>query len=271
MSQFLRRMRKDPYLLTGTILTGFICLLVLWGLICSPYDPTEMDATARLAGASSAHLLGTDHLGRDVLSRILYATRVTLWIALGTVGVGAGCGTILGALTGYYGGLLDETLMRIIDVLFAFPSILLALVFVSLFGAGTSQVVLALGIAFIPSFARVVRGEFLRCLVQPYVEVARLQGVKHMRIIFVHILPNILPMLFSSILIGFNNAVLAEAGLSFLGIGSQPPYSSLGRMLSESQAYLFNRPGMVLAVGFVIVVMNLGFAFLGEGIKRWAK
>jgi peptide/nickel transport system permease protein len=260
--------KRNSFLILGCIFTGIILLVVLVGLFYMPYPPTKMDAHAKLQGFSFKHLLGTDHMGRDVFSRVMYGSRVTLAIAASTIVIGAGIGTVIGALTGYFGGAFDEIMMRIIDAMLAFPSILLSLVFVSLFGTGTYQVAVALGISFVPSFARIVRGEFLRCKNMDYVQVAKLQGVSAIRIIFVHILPNTVGVLLSSIMIGFNNAVLAEAGLSFLGIGSQPPYASLGNMLSDAQSYLFSRPSYVISIGVVIVVMVLGFTFLSEGIKR---
>ena len=259
---------RNTYLLIGTILTGLVLLMVIVGIFYTPYDPTRMDASAKLQGISLKHIMGTDNMGRDVFSRVMYGSRITVLIATFTILIGAGVGTVIGALAGYFGGMFSEVTMRIIDAMLAFPSILLSLVFVSLFGTGMSQVAVALGISFVPSFARIVRGEFLRCRNMDYVEVARLQGVSNIRIIFVHILPNIVGVLLSSVMIGFNNAVLAEAGLSFLGIGAQPPYASLGKMLSDAQSYLFKNPGYVISIGLVIVLMVLGFSFLGEGIKR---
>ena len=194
--------------------------------------------------------------------------RTTLLVAMGTVAIGTVFGVLIGAFTGYFGGILDEILMRVNDALFAFPSILLALVFISLLGSGTYQVVIALGIAFIPSFARIVRGEFMKCRNMDYVKNARLQGASHIRIMFVHILPNTMTVLLSAIMIGFNNAVLAEAGMSFLGIGVQPPDASLGRMLSEAQTYLFRAPNYALFPGLIIILMILGFALLGDALKQ---
>ena len=173
---------------------------------------------------------------------------------------------MIGAFTGYFGGWLDEVLMRIIDVVFAFPSILLALVFVSIFGTGRYNVVAALGVAFIPSFARIVRGEFIKYREMDYVKSAQLAGVGRLRIIFVHILPNTFTVLMSSIMIGFNNAVLAEASMSYLGIGVQPPDASLGRMLSESQTYLAGGPWCAIFPGAFLVLLILGVGLLGEGI-----
>ena len=193
---------------------------------------------------------------------------MTLLIACGTVFIGVFLGTILGAAAGYFGGLLDEFLMRINDAVFAFPSILLALVFISLFGSGKYQVMIALGIAFIPSYARIVRGEFIKYRNMDYIQSARLAGAGNFRIMFVHILPNAFPVLLSSIMIGFNNAVLAEASMSFLGIGVQPPDASLGRMLSEAQTYIFSAPTFALFPGIAIIMMVLGFSLLGEAWKR---
>ena len=262
-------MRDNPYLLAGIVITGLIILMTLVGVFWTPYETTEMNAAEKLQGISFRHIMGTDNMGRDVFSRVMYGSRITLLIALGTVCIGTVAGTIIGAVTGYFGGMLDEVVMRVVDALFAFPSILLSLVIISVFGTGWIQLLISLGIAFTPSYARIVRGEVLRCKNMDYVENARLQGVSDLRMIFVHILPNIKGVLASSILIGFNNAVLAEAGLSYLGVGSQPPYASLGKMLSDAQQYMFTTPSFVLCPGIVIVLMVLGFAFLGEGISRW--
>ena len=266
---FLKKIMKDPYLVAGSVITGIVLLVIILGLFWMPYEPTKMSAAEKLQGISFRHIMGTDNMGRDVFSRVMYGSRVTLLIAIGTVAIGATVGTAIGALTGFYGGIFDEVTMRVIDALFAFPSILLALVIVSVFGTGWIQLLMSLGIAFIPSFARIVRGEVLRCRNMDYVESAKLQGVSDARMIFVHILPNIKGVMASSILIGFNNAVLAEAGLSYLGVGSQPPYASLGKMLSDAQQYMFTTPSYCLCPGIVIVLMVLGFSFLGEGIRRW--
>jgi peptide/nickel transport system permease protein len=243
-----------------------VVLLILVGLVWMPYEPTAMSPD-RLQGISAAHLLGTDKMGRDILSRVMYGSRITLVVALGTMAIGAGLGVLIGAVTGYYGGVLDEVVMRIMYGLFAFPNVLLALVFVSILGSSTLNVMWALGIAFIPSFTRVVRSEYIRCKHLDYVKNARLQGAGDARVIFVHILPNVIGVLLSNLMIGFNNAVLAEAGLSFLGIGSQPPFASLGQMISEAQEIFFSVPTAVLGPGLVIVLMVLGFSLMGEGIR----
>ena len=192
----------------------------------------------------------------------------TFFIALGTILLGAGVGILIGAFTGYFGGVVDETLMRINDAITAFPSILLALVFIALLGFGKYNVILALGIAFVPGYARVVRGEFARHREMNYVKSARLMGAGHLRIMFVHILPNTRQVILPTLVIGFNNAVLAEASMSYLGIGVKPPDVSLGYMLSESQAYMSAAPWYMLACGLSIVWLILGVSLIGEGLQR---
>jgi len=259
---------KNFNFIMGVILTGLVVLIAIIGCFYTPYDPDAMDAVAKNSGISMDHWMGCDNFGRDIFSRIMEGIRNTFLISLFTVAIGTIVGVLIGAVTGYFGGWLDEILMRINDALFAFPSVLLALVVISLLGTGMFRVTLALGIAFIPSFARIVRSEIKKQVTQDYVESAKLMGAGNFRIIFVHILPNILPVLLSSIMIGFNNAVLAEAGLSYLGIGVQPPDASLGRMLSEAQSFLFSMPWYALFPGTVIVIMVLGFALMAEGITQ---
>lgn len=263
-----KKFLKNYNFIVGGVLTVVVLLMVLVGIFYTPYDPNAMDAKAKFAGVSLKHLMGCDNFGRDVFSRVLEGSRTTLLVAAGTVLIGTVFGVLIGALTGYYGGIVDEILMRLNDAVFAFPSILLALVFIGLLGSGKYNVILALGIAFIPSFARIVRSEFIKCKNMDYVKNARLQGAGDMRIMFVHILPNTLTVLLPAIMIGFNNAVLAEAGMSFLGIGVQPPDASLGRMLSEAQGYLFTAPAYAIFPGIIIILMVLGFSLLGDGLKE---
>lgn len=258
---------KGSYYFTfGLTLTILMAGLILVGFFWTPYNPDKMSGSLKLCAPSLLHPFGTDQFGRDVLSRVLTGSGSTLVIAAGTVLIGGLAGILIGAVTGYFGGWLDEVLMRISDALAAFPSVLLALVIISISGSGKYKVMAALGIAFVPSFARLVRGEYMRCSKEDYVISARLAGVSVPRILFVHILPNIMPALLSAVAIGFNNAVLAEAGMSYLGIGVQPPDASLGRMLSESQTYLSGGPWCALFPGLFLVLLILGVGMLGEGI-----
>ena len=264
------RFKENRRLYIGLIITGLMLILAITGKFFTPYDPNAMDSANKLAGISAKHIMGCDNFGRDIFSRILAGLDTTMAVAVGTVLIGATFGTVIGALTGYYGGRPDEIMMRFNDAVLAFPSLLLALVIISIMGSGKMNVTIALGILFIPGYARIVRGEFLKCRNLDYVQSARLMGASDLRIMFVHILPNIIPVLLSTVAIGFNNAVLAEAGMSFLGIGVQPPDSSLGRMLSESQSYLFLRPGYALCTGSVIALLIFGFAMLNEGLEKHA-
>ena len=205
------------------------------GIFWTPYDPNAMAAGPKLSPPSLAHLMGTDSFGRDIFSRVLKGAGTTYGIALCTVAIGAVCGTMLGAVTGYFGGIVDDVLMRLGDVLTAFPSILLALVVISLLGPGkTGNVILALGLVFIPSFARMARGTYAGLREVNYVKSARLMGASSGRILWRHILPNTWSVLLPALTIGFNNAVLAEASMSYLCIGVTPPDASLGYMLGKS-------------------------------------
>ena len=263
-------MKKKKYnfnFIFGIVLLVLTIVPAIIGLFWTPYNPETMDKSLKMAGASLKHIYGCDNFGRDIFSRIMSGSAITVVVALGTVIFGSVIGTIIGAFTGYFGGILDEALMRFNDVALAFPSILLALVMVSILGSGKYQVMLALGIAFIPSYARIVRSEYIRIKNLDYVKSAKLAGASDLRIMFVHILPNAKTVILSSLMIGFNNAVLAEAGLSFLGIGVQPPDASLGRMLSEAQSHLFSNPGYALFTGCTIVAIILGFSLLSKEIK----
>lgn len=263
-------MKKKKYsfnFILGTVLLALTLIPAIVGLFWTPYDPETMDVSLKMAGISVKHIYGCDNFGRDIFSRVMSGSAITVVIAVGTVALGSIIGTILGAFTGYFGGIIDEALMRINDVALAFPSLLLALVMVSLLGSGKYQVMLALGIAFIPSYARIVRSEYIRIKNLDYVKSAKLAGASDLRIMFVHILPNAKTVILSSVMIGFNNAILAEAGLSFLGIGVQPPDASLGRMLSEAQSHLFTHPSYALVTGCTIVAIILGFSLLSKEIK----
>ena len=257
---------KDKSFRIGAGITLFMLFLILLGLFWTPYDPNAMNAAEKMAKPGMGHLLGTDNFGRDIFSRVVQGTGATFLIALCSVSIGLFAGLIIGGLTGYYGGWVDEVLMRLNDTLTAFPSLLLALVLIAVFHTGKYNVILALGVLFIPTFARIVRMEVAQQKALDYVRNAKLMGVKDMRILFVHIMPNILPVLLSTVAIGFNNAVLAEASMSYLGLGVQPPDPSLGRMLNEAQAYLSRAPWYALSAGLAIILLVLGFGLLSEGL-----
>ena len=258
----------NKYLIAGLFMTGLAVLLGILGFFWTPYSTTEMNAAERFAAPTLRHIFGTDNFGRDIFSRVMQGLGSTIVISALVVLISGGVGILLGALTGYFGGLLDEIVMRITDAVNGFPSILLTLVIISILGTGKQNLIISLAIVFVPSYVRIVRGEFIRLRDADYIKRARLMGVSSARILFVHILPNIFSVFWVSVMIGFNNAILAESGMSYLGIGVQPPDATLGNMLSDAQGYLQTAPWCVLAPGITIVWVVLGFSLFSEGIRR---
>lgn len=261
--------KKHNYnLIIGCALTGFLLLMTIIGQFWTPYSETAMSASSKNLAPCLAHIMGCDNFGRDILSRVMIGSGTTFIVALCTVAIGAFFGTIIGALTGYFGGWIDEILMRINDVVLSFPSVLLALIFISILGDGEMNIILALGVLFIPSFARIVRSEMIRMRELDFVRSAKVMGAGHLRIIFVHMIPNTWVSMLTAAMVGFNNAVLAEASMSYLGLGVQPPHASLGRMLNEAQAYLFKAPWYALCPGIIIILIILGFSMISEGLRK---
>lgn len=254
-------------LILGIIITGIMLSFVVIGIFNTPFDPTKMNGRLKCVEPSITHLFGTDNFGRDVLSRVMVGSKNTIIVALVTVAIGSIVGIIVGIISGYKGGIVDSVLMRLNDSLTAFPSILVALLFISVSGANMKNLMLALGIVFIPSFTRIVRSEVIKNKNQEYVKAAEAQGVGTLRIIFRHILPNSMDTILSAVAIGFTNAVLAESSMSYLGLGITPPTPSLGKMLSEAQTYLFKAPWMAIAPGVFIVLVALGASLMSEGIR----
>ena len=251
-------------IIIGYFLIFLVVSMALVGLFYTPYPPNEMNVLEKNQAPSVAHFFGTDPFGRDIFSRVLEGASTSFFIAISVVLIGAFIGSFLGAITAYYGGIVDTIIMRMNDVLAAFPSVLLAICFVAVIGAGTYNLIVALGIVFIPSFARVVRSEVLVQKELDYVKNAKLMGASNIRILIFHILPNIKTVLVTSLLVGFQNAVLSEAGMSYLGLGVTQPDPSLGRMLSEAQGYLWNAPWYALAPGLTILALTLGLGLISR-------
>jgi ABC-type dipeptide/oligopeptide/nickel transport systems, permease components len=252
----------------GFIITTVMLLVTVVGYFYTPYDPEAMNGLNKFAAPTLKHLMGTDNFGRDIFSRALRGCSNTFFVAFVAVMIGAALGTLIGAFTGYVGGWLDQVFMRVTDIITAFPNVLLAMVFIGFLGTGKNNVILALIIALIPSYSRIIRGEYIYYRNQDFSKSAKLYGAKKLRIMFVHIFPNIIPVLLSSLMIGINNAILAEAGMSYLGIGVQPPEPSLGRMLSEAQAYLFTVPWFAIFPGALIILLVIGLNLLSDGLKE---
>ena len=264
MSEKIKYSNLNKRLIFGIILLVIVVAPVIVSVFWTRFDPNEVNYSEMLQAPSFKHLFGTDDFGRDIYTRVMIGAATTFGIAMFTVAMGALIGTVIGALTGYFGGIVDEILMRVNDCLASFPSILLALVVVSLLDKGTWDICIALGLVFIPSFARIMRAEYIKEKNKDYVLNARLMGASHLRVIFIHIFPNTLPILFSAVLVGINNAVLAEAGLSYLGLGVQPPDPSLGRMLSEAKTYLFSAPWYEIFPCLLMILFILGLTIVSD-------
>ena len=250
----------------GIILVCFIGLMILTSLFYLPFGYNEMDSHNRFSPPGFPNLMGTDNFGRDVFSRVMAGARYTLMTAILTVAGSAVIGSALGMLAGFTGGIRDEIIMRVMDALSAFPGILLALITISILDS--NALVIALLILFIPSFTRITRSGTLQYRTKDFILAARILGTGRMRILFVHILPNLFPSLLSAMILGLSNAILAESTMSYLGLGIQPPVPSWGRMLSESQGLLFNAPWCAIAPGLMIMLSILAFHYIGEGLRR---
>ena len=261
------RRRLSATLAVGATIVAIVVLAALVSLFWTPYDPIQAFPADRLQGSSALHLMGTDKFGRDVFSGILYGARITLMVGLISVGIAVVVGTPLGIVAGMRGGATEEITMRGADILLAFPALLLAIMFGAVFGASTTTAMVAIGIGSIPGFARVARSGTLQVMSTEYVLAARASSQSAFRIARRHVLPNIAGMVVVQCSVTFALAVLAEAALSFLGLGTPPPVPSWGRMLQESQQFLGTFPMLVVWPGVAIAVAVLGFNLLGDGLR----
>jgi peptide/nickel transport system permease protein len=262
------RRRWPPTLIAGALLVGLVIVTALVSTVWTPADPTHVAVGDRLKGPVSAGaLLGTDQLGRDELSRLMAGATNTLVIGIVTVLIALGVGVPLGGIAALYRGRLEDATMRLADVLLAFPAILLALMFAAVFQPSRLTAMAAIGIALVPVFARVVRGAGLQVMQQDYVTIARTYGSGNVWIFIRHLLPNVSSVLIVQTTIAFAVAILAEAALSYLGLGTPPPTPSWGRMLSESQTFLNQAPLLAFWPGAAIALSVLGFNLLGDGLR----
>lgn len=251
----------------GALIVALAVAAAVAGPLLSPFDPSAQDLPLRLAGPSAQHWFGLDELGRDILARLLSGARVSLLVGLVVVGVSASVGTIVGAAAGYFGGRLDEAISRLIDILLAFPGLLLAIALVAVLGPSLTNVVLALVAIGWVGYARLVRGQALRAREFEFVQAARALGATTPRILLRHIIPTALPAVSVQATLGMGGAILAEASLSFLGLGVQPPTPSWGTMLSYGRSHLLEAPHLTVFPGLAIAVLVLGFNFLGDGLR----
>jgi peptide/nickel transport system permease protein len=253
----------------GGAIVALALLLALVGPFLAPHDPAEQLLSRRLEAPSGAHVLGLDELGRDVTTRILHGARISLAVGLSVVAVSASLGLFLGLLAGYLGGWVDLAISRVIDVLMAFPGILLAIALVAVRGPSLANVVLALSVVGWVGYARLVRGQVLRLRELEFVQAARALGAGLPRILARHVLPATLPAVVVQATLGMAGAILSEASLSFLGLGVQPPTPSWGAMLDAGRAHLVDAPHLTLFPGASIALVVIGFNLLGDGLRDW--
>jgi peptide/nickel transport system permease protein len=264
---FLSAALANRSFVAGLVITGLIVAMALVSFVWAPYDITRLEVANRMQGLSWEHPFGTDHFGRDILTMIMIGSRNSIAVAIVAVGIGMGIGVPLGAWAAARGGLVDEALMRFNDLVFAFPALLSAVLITAIFGPGAINAIIAIGIFNIPVFARVARAGALSIWPREFILAARAAGKGKARITVEHILPNVASMLLVQGTIQFALGILAEAGLSYVGLGAQPPAPSWGRMLFDAQTRMMVAPHLALFPGFAIVVTVLGLNLLGDGLR----
>ena len=261
---------KVGNLIVGVLLVLLVIALAVVSFFWTPFDVESLDIRNKMQTPNGEHLLGTDHFGRDILSMVMVGARTSIAVALVAVVIGMGFGVPLGlAAASRHGSLLDEFIMRGNDLVFAFPALLIAILITAVFGPGAVNAIIAIGIFNIPVFARLTRGAALSLWTREFVLAARVAGKNALRISMEHILPNILNLLIVQGTIQFSLGILAEAGLSYVGLGAQPPTPSWGRMLADSQTLITLAPHLALIPGFAIILTVLGLNLLGDGLRDW--
>jgi peptide/nickel transport system permease protein len=262
-----RRLKMNRAAICGLAVIVVLVTSALLAPWVAPYDPSKMDVRARLQGPSLKHVLGTDNFGRDIFSRIVYASRISLVIGFVAVGIGAVFGGITGAVSGYYGRGLDSLLMRVMDVLLSIPQIILAIAIVGAMGASLLNLMIAVGISVLPRYARLVRASAMSLRDLEFIEAARAAGASDLRIILQNILPNCMAPLIVLSTLGVAQAILSAATLSFLGLGIQPPTPEWGSMLSDGRQFLRNAPHITIFPGLAIVIVVMALNMLGDGLR----
>lgn len=266
----LQRSRQQPLAALGIVLLVLFLVCALFAPWLAPYDPAKLDLTGRLMGPTATHWFGTDELGRDILSRTIYGARISMIVAVSVVGLSLGVGLIAGCLAGFYGGVTDTILnVYVTNAFMSLPGILLAIAFIAFMGPGLFNVILALAISGWVGYARLVRGQVMAVKEREFVEAARAMGASDLRILCRHILPNIVQPLIVQGAIGMAGAVLAEATLSFLGLGVPPPTASWGSMLNDARSHLFDSPHLVFFPAMAVMLCVLSFNFIGDALRDY--
>jgi peptide/nickel transport system permease protein len=262
-----RRLKQNRSAVIGGIIVIFFLTVALAAPIISPYSPDEGDLLKRLKPPGKENLLGTDALGRDILSRLIHGARISLEIQFFAVAIALVIGTFIGMIGGFYGGILDNLIMRFMDILLAFPGIFLAIAIVAVLGTGVTNLMLAAGIYSIPQFARIARGSVISLKEKEFVEAARASGETNNAILFRYILPNSMAPIIVQTSLRMATVLLTASGLSFLGLGVQPPMAEWGAMLSEARDYMISAPHAAVAPGLAIMMVVMGFNLFGDGLR----
>lgn len=264
---FITRALHNPALVVSGVLVAIVVLAAIFAPLVTIYDPTTMNADARLRPPSLQHWFGTDQFGRDVLSRIIYGSRTSLQVATVAVGTAVVIGGIIGLLTGYLGGWVDAVVIRLLDVLISFPALLMALFLVAVLGPSLTNLIIAISLTRVPYFARLTRAEAIAISARPYVTAARSMGGSHLWIIIRHVAPNVMPILIIFGTTDIAGAIIAESALSYLGLGAQPPTPSWGRMLTESRSFVGQAPWLIIFPGLVVMVTVVSVNMMGDGLR----
>ncbi|MHB8062233.1 MAG: nickel transporter permease [Ruminiclostridium sp.] len=267
LKEMWEALRENTAAVVGLCIIVFLLLVAILGSVIMPYDPNLSDMTKSFLQPNAQHWFGTDQLGRDIFSRIIAGTRISLTVGLSAVAIALTIGVVLGSIAGYFGGKLDTIIMRIMDMMLSIPSILLAIAFMAALGKGIDKAVIAIGLVSIPEYARIVRGSILSVKENDYVQAARVIGSKHSRIIFKHILPNVLSSIVVRATLGISTAVLDTSALGFLGLGVQPPAAEWGDMLGRARGFIFSSPYTLIFPGIAITITVLAFNLLGDGLR----
>jgi peptide/nickel transport system permease protein/oligopeptide transport system permease protein len=267
LTEFATRFKGSSSAMIGLIMLAILIGSAIFAPVLAPYDPYDSNLPNSLKSPSAAHIMGTDELGRDIFSRVLYGARISLIVGVEAVTLALACGIVLGALAGFYGGKTDTVIMGIMDIMLSFPSILLAIAFMTVLGRGVEKAIIAIGIVSIPQYARIVRGSVLSVKENVYIMAARAIGNNDRRLIFVHILPNVLAPIIVRATIGVSVAILEAAALGFLGLGVQPPTAEWGTMLGSGRQTIFNAPHIVTFPGIAITLTVMAFNLLGDGLR----
>ena len=258
---------RNKAAVVGMAIIGFLIFLAVFGKFLLPYDPNYGDMSINKLTPSAAHWFGTDEQGRDIFSRVIDGTRVSLSVGVAAVSFALVIGTLFGAIAGYKGGKIDTIIMRFMDIMMSIPDILLAITFMAALGRGIDKAVIAIGLVSIPEYARIVRGSIMSIKDSEYVQAAKVIGNKDGAIIFRHILPNVLSPIIVRATLGISSAVLNTAALGFLGLGVQPPYAEWGDMLGRARVFIFEAPYMLIFPGLAITITVLAFNLLGDGLR----